>query len=336
MNAMSPFGTRYPFHPYPTGWFAVGFSDDLAPKTVRPLHYFGQDMVLFRTETGTAVVTDAHCPHLGAHLGYDSWVDGETIVCPFHQWQYGTDGKCVHVPYAKAVPPRAKVKVWPIAERGGMIFVWHDLDGAEPAYELPVFDESRKRPGSGFQKMHDEFGAMHPQDAFENGVDFAHFPGVHGTGKVISGGTIEVREPHRFYSPVRILPPGYDGPTDDMSIGSTVDSEVIGGGLSRVESHTPSAPGVTTIYYVGVTPVNAAQSHYYVHQFMLVDDDCPMTEAQLDRFIALSREHGIKEQWSDGKIWPHKAYVEKPLLSSADGPILKYRDWYKQFHPRVA
>lgn len=333
MNAPSRFGTRYPFHPYPTGWFSVGFTDDLAPGDVRPLRYFGRDLVLFRTESGKTVVTDAHCPHLGAHLGHDSWVEGETIVCPFHQWKYDTRGKCVHVPHAKAVPPRAQVRLWPTVERGGMIFIWHDLAGSEPHYELPAYDESRKIAGAGFRRLHDEFGSAHPQDVFENGVDFAHFPGVHGTGRAVSDGDIRT-EGHRFFSPVRILPMGYDGPID-RSVGSTVDSEVIGGGLSRVESRTSHAPGITTIYYVSVTPVDASLSHYYVHQFFLKDDDCALSAEQIDAFTAMAAEHGLKEQYSDGKIWPFKAYVEQPMLSSADGPILKYRDWYKQFHPAV-
>ncbi|MES2495768.1 MAG: Rieske 2Fe-2S domain-containing protein [Pseudomonadota bacterium] len=333
MNAPSRFGTRYPFHPYPTGWFSVGFADDLAPGDVRPLRYFDRDLVLFRTQSGKTVVTDAHCPHLGAHLGYDSWVEGETIVCPFHQWKYDSNGKCVHVPFAKAVPPRAQVRVWPTAERGGMIFIWHDLAGSEPQYDLPDYDESRKIEGAGFRRLHDDFGSAHPQDVFENGVDFAHFPGVHGTGRAVSDGEIRT-EGHRFFSPVRILPAGHEGPID-RSIGSTVDSEVVGGGLSRVESRTPHAPGIVTNYYVSVTPVDASLSHYYVHQFFLKDDDCVLTADQIERFTTMAAEHGVKEQYSDGKIWPFKAYVEQPMLSSADGPILKYREWYKQFHPAM-
>ena len=65
-DGSSVWGTRYPFHPYPTGWFMVGFSEDVAPKGVKPLRYFARDLVLFRTEDGKAVVADAHCPHLGA------------------------------------------------------------------------------------------------------------------------------------------------------------------------------------------------------------------------------------------------------------------------------
>ncbi len=40
---------------------------------------------------------------------------------------------------------------------------------------------------------------------------------------------------------------------------------------------TPHAPGIITIYYVSVTPVDAALSHYFVHQFFLKDDDCLMS-----------------------------------------------------------
>ncbi|GAO53543.1 phenylpropionate dioxygenase and related ring-hydroxylating dioxygenases, large terminal subunit [Novosphingobium sp. MD-1] len=312
----------------------MGFADDLEPGDVRPLRYFGKDMVLFRTQGGEVAVTDAHCPHLGAHLGYESWVEGETLVCPFHQWRYDTGGKCVSVPFSRTVPPRAKVRKWPTLERGGMIFIWHDLEDREPAWELPAFDESRRIPDAGFRKLHDDFGSAHPQDVFENGVDFAHFPGVHSTGRAVSNGAIRA-DGVRFFSPVRILPAGYDGPVEGVDVGSTVDSEVIGGGLSRVESRTPHAPGIVTVYYVSVTPVDAELSHYHVHQFFLRDDDCPMTEEQIAAFTELAAEHGLKEQWSDGKIWPFKAYVEQPLLSAVDGPILKYRDWYKQFHPAV-
>ncbi|MEP6784498.1 MAG: Rieske 2Fe-2S domain-containing protein [Sphingomonadales bacterium] len=312
----------------------MGFADDLAPGDVRPLRYFENDLVLFRTQSGKTVVTDAHCPHLGAHLGYDSWVEGETIVCPFHQWRYDVDGKCVHVPFAKAIPPRAKVRTWQTAERGGMIFIWHDFDKRAPLWELPVFDESRRISDAGFRRLHDDFGAAHPQDVFENGVDFAHFPGVHSTGRAIADGEIRM-DGHIFSSPVRILPNGYDGPMTDVDVGSTVDSLVIGGGLSRVESRTPHAPGIATIYYVSVTPVDASLSHYFVHQFFLKDDDCTMTPDAIENFTTLAAEHGVREQYSDGKIWPHKAYVEQPMLTSADGPILKYREWYTQFHPAV-
>lgn len=59
--------SRFPFTSFPNGWFRVAYSDELPINKVQPLHYFGQDLMLFRSEDGVAHVIDAHCPHLGAH-----------------------------------------------------------------------------------------------------------------------------------------------------------------------------------------------------------------------------------------------------------------------------
>ena len=70
---MKPY--RFPFSSNPIGWFAVAYSHDLPAGGVLPLAYFGTDLVAFRAEDGTAHVLDAHCPHLGAHLGHGGVVE---------------------------------------------------------------------------------------------------------------------------------------------------------------------------------------------------------------------------------------------------------------------
>ena len=81
--------------PMPNGWFAVEWSRELREGDVKPLHYFGEELVLFRTRSGQARVLDAFCAHLGAHLGHGGRVMGETLRCPFHGWQYdGASGRC--------------------------------------------------------------------------------------------------------------------------------------------------------------------------------------------------------------------------------------------------
>ena len=66
---MADDGYRYPFPPYPTGWYLVAQSAEVGVGDVKPVQYFGRELVLFRTESGRAVLLDAHCPHMGAHLG---------------------------------------------------------------------------------------------------------------------------------------------------------------------------------------------------------------------------------------------------------------------------
>ena len=46
--------SRFPF-PVPNGWFRVGFADELVNPGVRPLRYFGKDLVLAVFEDGKEV-----------------------------------------------------------------------------------------------------------------------------------------------------------------------------------------------------------------------------------------------------------------------------------------
>jgi phenylpropionate dioxygenase-like ring-hydroxylating dioxygenase large terminal subunit len=52
---------------FPRGWFAVANSSDIkhSPYNAR---YFGEDVVLFRGESGKVVMLSAYCPHMGTHL----------------------------------------------------------------------------------------------------------------------------------------------------------------------------------------------------------------------------------------------------------------------------
>ena len=37
---------------------------------------------------------DAYCPHLGAHLAEGGRVQGESVRCPFHAWEFdGASGE---------------------------------------------------------------------------------------------------------------------------------------------------------------------------------------------------------------------------------------------------
>src|SRR5262245_58880393 len=126
---------------YPKGWFVVCFSTELPPGGVRPLRYFGRDMVAFRGEDSEVRVIDAHCPHLGAHFGYGGKVVGGCIRCPFHAWEFDGAGQCTRVPYAAKIPPRARVGAFRVREVNGVVLVHHDSEGGEPAFEIPVIPE---------------------------------------------------------------------------------------------------------------------------------------------------------------------------------------------------
>ncbi len=64
-----PSGISLSTYRFPTGWFIVGFASELAPGQVKRAHYFGEELVIFRTESGQVNVLDAYCQHLGREHG---------------------------------------------------------------------------------------------------------------------------------------------------------------------------------------------------------------------------------------------------------------------------
>ena len=173
---------RYPM-PIPFGWYVVDYSDDLKPGDVKPVRYFAQDQVLFRTKSGEVTMLDAYCPHLGAHLGHGGLVKDECIECPFHAWQWGADGKIDNIPYAKKIPPKAKetqIFKYPTVEKNNLIYAWYHPNGNNPHYEVESYPEiSDPEWADKFEKFEYTI-KCHIQDMAENAVDAAHFMYVHG------------------------------------------------------------------------------------------------------------------------------------------------------------
>lgn len=129
--------TSEPALQYPGGWFQMGWSRDLKVGQIDTQRVFGEEIILFRGANRTVSMLDAYCPHLGAHLGVGAKVMGNCVRCPFHGWKFGQDGTCTEVPYAKKIPPKARLRTWPVKEQQGMIFGWYDPAGGDPTQVLP-------------------------------------------------------------------------------------------------------------------------------------------------------------------------------------------------------
>jgi hypothetical protein len=79
---------------------------------------------------------DRRCAHQGADLAAGS-VRGETIGCPLHAWEYGSDGRCVRIPAQSDIPAFARQMTYPAEERGGLVFFFNR---PTPLFALPWFD----------------------------------------------------------------------------------------------------------------------------------------------------------------------------------------------------
>ena len=70
---------KVPFTWKVTGWFMIGWSPEFPVGEVRPLRYFGEDLVAYRDTDGELHVLSAHCRHLGAHIGHGGKVVGDCV-----------------------------------------------------------------------------------------------------------------------------------------------------------------------------------------------------------------------------------------------------------------
>jgi 3-ketosteroid 9alpha-monooxygenase subunit A len=284
------------------------------------MKYFERELIAWRAQSGQVTVMDAYCEHLGAHLGFGGHVEGEVIECPFHGWQWNSEGRNVCIPYEPRPNRGRRMRTYPVAELNASIYMWHDADGREPFFEAPdVFagfgDGSSTVDYYPQQRLHREALELHPQYVLENGVDFAHFKFVHKTP------IVPVFTRHDFAEPVSYVDFTITFEGDDGQRIEDVNSgvEAINGGLGN---RTISA----------ITPVDEFTSdvRFMVYIGRVPGKDSPRAEQKAREF----GEEVIRQFAQDVYIWSHQRYSDPPALSTSEYEgFTRIRKWAVQFYP---
>ena len=186
-------------------WYVVGLSDEVSTKPVG-VRVLGQDLVLFRNESGTVHCLSDTCVHKGGSLCRGKVVGG-VVECPYHGWRYNGAGECVLIPSLGPdgnIPKRARVDSYPTAERWG--WIWAFL-GDLPENDRPplpdFFPEFDKPDGEWRLNRGKAQFKCNWVRAVENGVDRTHAVFVHtdfGNPERIIASPYEVtEEDHRLY-----------------------------------------------------------------------------------------------------------------------------------------
>lgn len=307
--------SRFPF-PLPDGWFQVAYGDELAPGELRGLHYFDRELVLYRGESGRAHLLDAHCPHLGAHLGVGGRVVGDRIRCPFHAWEFEGSGACARVPYAKKVPPKARLRAWPLVERNGILYAHFDKQGRPPTWEPPAVPEYESEDWTDYWRR-DWVVASCAQEMAENSVDPAHFKYVHRTADLPAARARS--EGHVFHVDMG-YPIQMGGELQQGRI--EIDCYGFGLGVSRFRGI------VDTTVVVSGTPVDGDHLHHRL-AFLVRKLDSP----EATRGLGQAFVDEISRQFDEDRpIWERKVHWERPALCDGDGPIGALRRWGRQFY----
>ncbi|MGE3324910.1 MAG: Rieske 2Fe-2S domain-containing protein [Acidimicrobiia bacterium] len=323
---------KVPFTWKPTGWFMIGFGAEFEKGTVKPLKYFGKDLVAYRTEEGALHVLDAHCPHLGAHIGHRGKVNGDCVECPYHGWGYGPDGVNRYIPYEDRPNVSKSLRAYPVKEDHEWVFMWHDPAGGAPRWDIPSvwdFDEEIGNPDD-YYRAYPELSIkytgepVHPQIPLENAPDSEHFKYVHNA--TVHPQLIHWEAIDQQYRSIA----GWPIPLEDGGVRYALKVHNVSCGVGGSKSRFDGVNKYRLAFFT--TPVDNETSDMWYSIWWPRDagDTSPSVPEH-------HRERATKDfiitLWDDLEIWRYQVYVENPALAQQDAkPYGALRKWCRQFY----
>ncbi|MDE0579388.1 MAG: Rieske 2Fe-2S domain-containing protein [bacterium] len=326
--------------PFPEGWYFIASRQSLeeSANLIRRT-WMGEEVVVWCDDDTSVCVSDAYCPHLGSDLGPDvgGCVRNGRLVCPFHGFEYDTGGQCVATPFGPP-PKAARLRVFETCEIAGLIFAWWGTGGRPPQWHLPEEEPDQE----GWSKHHFWISRFpgHPQETTENSVDLVHLSHVHGYDSVSRVEPLEVdgaflRSRFDFGRKFRIAK------VARMRLDVAANALIYGLGYSYVEIRERSI-GLDMRMWILATPIDGE-----VIELSIVSQTGPVRKPNrkiaglaflpvrlrapiVNRFMAFYEKQDVLQ---DVPIWSAKQYRSRPRLSRADGEIMQFRSYCKQFYP---
>ena len=106
-------------------WYVAAWSDNLADGQLLSRTILKEPIVLFRKSDGHIAALQDRCPHRFAPLHMGKIVGGDRVQCPYHGLEFDSSGACVLNPHGtKNIPPRARVRSYPVTEKHKAIWIW--------------------------------------------------------------------------------------------------------------------------------------------------------------------------------------------------------------------
>lgn len=158
-------------------WYVAALSEEVGRKPLRRT-ICEQDIVLYRDSGGKVIALQNRCAHRSYPLS-NGVLNGDRIVCGYHGMEFGSDGRCAHIPAQANIPNAMQVQAYPVIEQGPFIWVWAGNTAAPDRsrfVDQPWFTEPGWANVSGYMYMRASYLGLH-----ENLLDLSHFAFVHGS-----------------------------------------------------------------------------------------------------------------------------------------------------------
>ena len=163
----------------PNQWYAILESSEIKKGHIIGVTRMGEKMIAWRNTRGELSVMVDKCPHRGVALSAGK-LSGDCIQCPFHGFEYATNGTCTLVPAngRGAEPPKAlHARSYPVREQHGLVYIWW----GDPKPDLPPVPWFESIPDTMVYTTLKDHWKNHYSRAIENQLDVVHLPFVHAS-----------------------------------------------------------------------------------------------------------------------------------------------------------
>jgi phenylpropionate dioxygenase-like ring-hydroxylating dioxygenase large terminal subunit len=256
----------------------------------------GESILFWRTTAGTVTAMSDRCVHRRFPLSQaPTRLVDDQVVCGYHGFTYGTDGRCVAVPGQTRVPRTARLRSYPVVEQDSFVWVFiGDPDRADttPVPRAPWLDSPDYTTVAGMEPLAARFGLL-----VDNLLDLSHETYLHGgyigTPEVASTPiTTEVDEQAGVVAVSRHMDDAKCPPFYSRSTGLT-------GRISRWQDIEYTPPCLYTLHSriapVGSVP-NADGSDPDAFHVEVVYAITPETEHSTHDFWAVARDFARDDQ----------------------------------------
>ena len=313
------------------GWHCLGLAEPFRDGAPHPVPAFGTKLVVFADQAGALHVLDSFCRHMGGDLSQGS-IKGDEIACPFHDWRWSGAGRCVRIPYAKRVPPRARTRSWTTRERNGQLFVWNDPQGNPPPPELEIPEVESSAEWSGWTWNSVLVEGAHCREIVDNIVDMAHFFYVHFAFPIYFKNVFEGHVATQFLHSRGREDKGLAAPGQDAVLRSEASYFGPSYMINDLENDFNGFSVSTTLINCHY-PVTSTS--FVLQWGVRVRKITGMDAAAADKLAGkFARQYGVGFL-QDVEIWRNKSPIDNPLLCEEDGPVYQLRRWYEQFYVDV-
>jgi phenylpropionate dioxygenase-like ring-hydroxylating dioxygenase large terminal subunit len=104
-------------------WYVGAWDHELIDGKLLSRVLLNERLLLYRGESGKAFAVSDRCPHRGALLSQGR-LEGDAVRCMYHGIKFDCSGKCVQIPGQEMIPPKMRLRAFPVHEVGHLVWIW--------------------------------------------------------------------------------------------------------------------------------------------------------------------------------------------------------------------